>query len=149
MRKKSSRKPNHVNPWAFQNAIRLNSPFSTEEARLISYQGWDSFDLLLTGKGTQEDLQAMESMASVLHVVSKSLPDVVAVADKAIAAAHRGKTREKSGLDGEGIQACRESLHYFDDLLAVVKRGDFMKALEKVQKERAKYASNEVVAGQP
>lgn len=136
MRKKSSYKPKHVNPWAYQNVTRLNSTFTTEEARSISYQGWDSFDRLLTGIGDPEDLQAMESMASVLRIVSKSLPEVVAVADKAIASAIRGKERSKSGLDGEGIQSCRDALHYFDDLLAVVKRGEFLEAMADVQEAR-------------
>lgn len=113
---------------------------------LISYQGWDSFDRLLKGIADQEDLQAMESVASVMRIVSKSLPDVVEVADKAIAAAKRGKERSKAGLDGEGIQACRAALQYFDDLLAVVKRGEFMEALAAVQE--ARNASNEMVAGE-
>ena len=135
MRKRSAYRPKKVNPWAFQNVTRMNSPFSEEEARLISYQGWDSFDLLLTGRGTPEDLQAMESMASVIKVVC-SIPEVVEIADKAIDAAKRGKRREKAGLDGEGIQACRDALHYFDDLLPIVKRGEFLDALAKVQEER-------------
>lgn len=136
MRKQSKYKPKHVNPWAYQNVTRLNSPFTDEEAGLISYQGWDSFDRLLTGLGDPEDLQAMESCASVLRIVSKSIPEVVEVADKAINAANRGKKRDKAGLDGEGIQACRSALHYFDDLLAIVKRGEFMEALADVQEAR-------------
>lgn len=77
----------------------------------------------------------MESMASVIKVVC-SIPEVVEIADKAIDAAKRGKRREKAGLDGEGIQACRDALHYFDDLLPIVKRGEFLDALAKVQEER-------------
>jgi hypothetical protein len=144
MRKQSNYKPKGVNPWAYQNVTRLNSPFTTDEAMQISYQGWDSFDRLLTGIGDKEDLQAMESMASVMRIVSKSLSEVVSVADKAIAAAIRGKAREKAGLDGEGIQACRTALHYFDDLLVIVKRGEFMEALADVAEKRN--ASNEMAA---
>lgn len=144
MRKQSNYKPRGVNPWAYQNVTRLNSPFTTDEAMQISYQGWDSFDRLLTGIGDKEDLQAMESMASVMRIVSKSLPDVVDVADKAIEAAKRGKERSNAGLDGEGIQACRAALQYFDDLLAVVKRGEFMEALADVAEKRN--ASNEMAA---
>lgn len=140
MRKKSNYKPRGVNPWAFQNVTRMNSPFTSKEAELISYQGWDSFNLLLEGKGTAEDLQAMESMASVLRIVSHSLFEVVKVANSAIESAQRGMSRVNSGfragLDGEGIQSCREALHYFDDLLTIVKRGEFMDALAQVQEER-------------
>ena len=145
MRKQSNHKPKGVNPWAYQNVIRMNSPFTTEEAMLISYQGWDSFDRLLTGIADQEDLQAMESVASVMRIVSKSLPDVVDVADKAIEAAKRGKERSNAGLDGDGIKQCRLALRYFDDVLfGGMKRGTFMEALADVQE--ARNASNEMVA---
>lgn len=130
--------PRHVNPFAYQNAIRRNGHFTQNEQMLISYQGWDSFDRLLSGIGDEEDLRAMESCARVLRIVCKKKPDACAVATNAIEAAKRGLKRSKAGLDGEGINDCRTTLRLFDEALGGFTRGTLMTALKKAQQERDK-----------
>lgn len=125
-----------ANPYAHLNAVRSVSFFKEQEQQWISYQGWDSFDRLLSGKGDMEDLSAMQSCARVLRYVCRKRPDVVAICDGAIQAGKRGKLREKAGLDGDGINDCRTVLRLFDEVLSGVAIGTLLKGLKVAEKLR-------------
>ena len=151
MRKRSKYKPKQASPSRWLFCIRDQKPFEPHEQTNISLMGWQAYHSLCRGDGDPDDIAAMWSMSSVLKYRAETIgSEVVEIATKGIAAAKRADDRlqktGKVGLDGEAIQALKDCLEVFDDLLKLSSAGDLMKALDKVQKERERYATNTVEA---
>lgn len=138
MRKKTKRKH-----WALIDCVThaIVGAAVTHRERLDKLRTLEyaALDAITKGRGTVTDWRTLVDVLNLSEMMAKNGigPEVLPICNKAQESLHKAAMRYQEtmrmGLDGPGIQACRDLLEYADLQQSSISRSDFEKYIQKTK----------------
>lgn len=107
-----------------------------DKLRVLEYA---ALDAITRGQGTVQDWRTLVDVLNLSEMMARNGigPEVLPICEKAQASLHKAAMRyqetKRMGLDGPGIQACRDLIEYADLQQASISRSEFEKYVKKTR----------------